>query len=52
MIKYYAYAFDGKNIGQLLVTVINGRTSQEWTGKKYGTVKEASADMERLNCVR
>ena len=51
-IQYYAFAKNDKSkIEQLLVTRRDGKPfSQTWTGKLYKSVKEAEADMIRLNC--
>lgn len=48
--KYYAYARNGRFIRQLLVTLINGKTTQEWTDIIYKSDREAMKDMARLNC--
>ena len=50
-IKYYAIALNTKNqIEQLLVTKEKGKkSSQEWTGKIYKTMKEANKDIINLN---
>lgn len=51
-IRYYAVAINGDgDIGQLFVIRKLGRhASATWTGKTYGSMREAAKDMARLNC--
>ena len=51
-IRYYAVALnpDGE-IGQLsIVRKLGKHSSATWTGKTYPNMKEARADLIRLNC--
>jgi len=52
VIKYYAVVKNDKDqIEQILVHHKDGRTqSTQYTDKIYKTMKEACADLERLNC--
>lgn len=50
-VRYYAFAFDGKDIRQILITRKNGKmNSSKYTDKTYNTVTEAENDMRVLNC--
>jgi hypothetical protein len=50
-ISYYAAARNQKDeIEQILVTIENGKSTQQRTGKTYATQRECEFDLTRLNC--
>ena len=53
VLTYYAVARNERGeIGQLLVRIRDGRSSQKWTGVVYKTQREAAKDVGRLNGCR